>query len=85
MKYAETDSRNRLTLPGGRANQMYLVDEQPDGTIILRPARVISETQAMFDRSPGLQKRLAATLDEPTVRLDELPPRVGRRRGTAAS
>ena len=84
MKYAETDSRNRLTLPGGRANQMYLVEEQPDGAIILRPARVISETQALFDANPELQKRLARAAEEPTVRLDELPPRVGKRRRSAS-
>lgn len=62
MAYVETDSRSRLTLPGGRANRLYLIEELPDGVIILRPARVVSEAQAAFDANPALQEQLAASL-----------------------
>jgi hypothetical protein len=62
MAYVETDSRSRLTLPGGRANRLYLIEELPDGVIILRPARVVSELQAAFDANTELQDRIEASI-----------------------
>jgi hypothetical protein len=64
----ETDGRSRVTLPGNKRNRRYLVDEQPDGTMILRPALVITEAQANYDANLDRQARIAAAAQAPTVR-----------------
>lgn len=70
----ETDSRSRLTLPGGRANRRYLVHEESDGTLILEPAVVISEREARFQADAELQTRIAHAQVHPETRRPR-PPR----------
>jgi hypothetical protein len=70
----ETDARSRVTLPGNKKNRRYLVDEQVDGTLILRPAVVITEAQANYDANPERQARVAAAAASPTVRRSRRRP-----------
>jgi hypothetical protein len=53
----ETDARSRVVLPG-HPNQRFLVREHADGSILLEPARVVSEAQIEYDSSPALQALL---------------------------
>jgi len=62
----ETDSRSRVVLPG-HSNQRFLVQENPDGSILLQPARVVSEAQAEYDNDPDLRELLARATQSPTV------------------
>jgi len=73
----ETDSRSRLTLPGGRANRRYLVHEETDGTLILEPAVVISQREARFQANTELQARIAHAEAHPEARRPR-PPRRSR-------
>jgi hypothetical protein len=77
----ETDGRSRLTLPGGKANKLYLVDECEDGTIVLRPATVITEAQAALMRNPELQQEIRHALEGP---IERRPRRRRTRREDAA-
>lgn len=40
----QTDSRSRVVLPG-HPEQMFVMQENPDGSILLQPARVVTEAQ----------------------------------------
>ena len=64
---AQTDSRSRLVLPG-HPDQLYLVQPQEDGSILLMPGRVVSDAQLEYDTSPELQDLLARAQASPTVR-----------------
>ncbi len=44
----ELDDRRRLSLGKIGHHSRYLVHEEPDGTIILEPAVVLSEAEARF-------------------------------------
>jgi hypothetical protein len=66
IKTTRTDSRHRAVLPGP-ANQLYAVQENPDGSILLSPATVVTEAQLAYDRDPQLQAVLAQALASPTV------------------
>lgn len=63
----ETDGRSRVVLPG-HSNQRFLMQENADGSLLLQPARVVSEAQAEYDSSPELQDLLARAMQSPTVR-----------------
>lgn len=62
----ETDSRSRVVLPG-RSNERFLLQENSDGSILLQPARVVSEAQAEYDNDPELRALLARAAGSPTV------------------
>lgn len=62
----ETDSRSRVVLPG-HSNQRFLFQENEDGSILLEPARVVSQTQAEYDGDPELRSLLARAAQSPTV------------------
>ena len=64
--YVETDSRSRVVLPG-HPNEVFIVHEREDGTLLLEPAQVVSEAQLAYDRSPDLQRLLNAALSSNTV------------------
>jgi hypothetical protein len=55
-----------VVLPG-HSNQRFLVQENPDGSILLQPARVVSEAQAEYDNDPDLRELLARATQSPTV------------------
>lgn len=67
MRLVETDSRSRVVLPG-HPDERFLVQENPDGSILLQPARVVTEAQHEYDESPALQDLLARAAASPTVR-----------------
>ena len=60
-----TDSRSRVVLPG-HPDQMLLVQENADGSILLQPARVVMEAQAEYDETPQLQELLSRAMSSPT-------------------
>lgn len=67
MELVKTDSRNRVVLPG-HSDEMFLMRENPDGSILLEPAVVVSKSQLEYDRDPELRELLARAASSPTVR-----------------
>lgn len=67
MTLIETDDRSRVVLPG-RPRQKFLVQENADGSILLLPAKVVTEAQLEYDESPALRELLARAAASPTVR-----------------
>ncbi len=63
----ETDARSRVVLPG-HSNQRFVVEEFEDGSLLLAPARVVTDAQAEYDSDPRLQELLAQAVASPTVR-----------------
>jgi hypothetical protein len=63
----ETDGRSRAVLPG-RPNQRFVMRENPDGSLLLQPARVVTDAQHEFDTDPELRDLLASAAAAPTVR-----------------
>lgn len=63
----ETDSRSRAVLPG-HSNERFLLQENEDGSILLQPARVITEAQLEYDDDPELQALLMRATRSKTVR-----------------
>lgn len=63
----ELDSRRRLALGriGNPEHTRYLVDEQPDGTLVLTPAVVMSQQEVALLRKPELVDRLDAEAADP--------------------
>jgi hypothetical protein len=66
MTLIQTDARSRAVLPG-HPNQMFQVQENSDGSLLLTPARVVSEAQAEYDETPELQDLLSRAMRSPTV------------------
>lgn len=64
---AQTDSRSRVVLPG-HPNQLFLVRENSDGSLLLQPARVVNEAQASYDATLELQDLLSRAAASATVR-----------------
>lgn len=65
--WVETDSRSRVVLPG-HSNQQFVMRENADGSLLLQPARVVTEAQAEYDNDPELRDLLARAAQAPTVR-----------------
>jgi hypothetical protein len=63
----ETDARSRAVLPG-RPNQRFLMRVNDDGSILLQPARVVTDAQQEYDSDPELRDLLARAAAAPTVR-----------------
>jgi hypothetical protein len=63
----ETDDRSRVVLPG-HPNQRYVVRENADGSLLLQPARVVTEAQQEYDSDPELRELLSRATASPTVR-----------------
>lgn len=63
----ETDDRSRVVLPG-HPNQRFLVRENADGSLLLQPARVVTEAQHEYDSDPELRELLSRAAASPTVR-----------------
>jgi hypothetical protein len=62
----ETDSRSRAVLPG-HSNQRFVMQENEDGSILLQPARVVTEAQLEYDSDPELRDLLARAAGTATV------------------
>lgn len=71
----ELDDRRRASLGkvGHPEHRRYLAHEEADGTVILRPAVVMTEAQARFWANPQLVERIQQGMDDPS--------RWGKRRG----
>ncbi len=67
MTQVETDDRSRAVLPGHK-NQLFLMQDNEDGSVLLMPARVVTEAQLEYDNSPELQDLLSRAAKGPTVR-----------------
>lgn len=63
----ETDDRSRAVLPG-HPNQRYVMRANPDGSLLLQPARVVTDAQHEYDSNPELRELLARAAAAPTVR-----------------
>lgn len=63
----EADSRSRLTIPGA-AHRRFLLSEEADGTVILRPAVVMTEAERQFLSNTALQAAIAFARQNPGVR-----------------
>ncbi|MGO9152103.1 hypothetical protein [Mycobacterium sp.] len=63
----ETDDRSRAVLPG-HPNQRFVMRENPDGSLLLQPAQVVTDAQHEFDSDPELRDLLARAAAAPTVR-----------------
>lgn len=70
----ETDARSRVTLPGSRSNRRYLVREEPDGTLILEPAVVLSELELRY-----LSSSVAAKVEDARAHPERAKGRPARR------
>jgi hypothetical protein len=69
----ETDARSRVVLPG-HSNQRFLVHEMSDGSLLLQPARVVSEAQHEYDSDENLRELLARAAASPTRRRHDRRP-----------
>ena len=67
MTMIETDDRSRVVLPG-HPSQKFVVQENTDGSILLLPARVVTEAQLEYDQNGPLQDLLARAAASQTVR-----------------
>ena len=67
MTVIETDSRSRAVI-AGHPNQQFIVQENADGSILLQPARTITDAQHEFDTTPALQELLRRASSSGTVR-----------------
>jgi hypothetical protein len=67
MTVIETDGRSRVVLPG-HSDQRFVMQENSDGSILLQPARVVTEAQAEYDADPALQALLSRASQSQTVR-----------------
>jgi hypothetical protein len=74
MTVIETDERSRVVLPC-HPKERFIMRENSDGSILLLPARVVTEAQLDYDMAPALQELLARAVASKTIRK-------GRRRAT---
>ncbi|MDP1806076.1 MAG: hypothetical protein Q8K72_12975 [Acidimicrobiales bacterium] len=74
----EVDDRRRVTLGklGKPEHRRYLAAEEPDGTIVLSPAVVMSELEARFLANTALVEQIEENRRH--------PERLVQRRGTGA-
>ena len=64
------DPRRRTSLAkfGRKEDSEYLVDEQPDGTLVLTPAVTISATELAILREPELRDSLSRPFERSELR-----------------
>ena len=62
----QIDSKGRLLLGSEFAGATFLMETQPDGSLLLRPAITVPVEAAWFYKNPKAQKLLRAGLDEAT-------------------
>ena len=65
------DQRGRMTV--GLAERSYLVHEEPDGTIVLEPAVVISQLEHRFLENAALQASIEHARQHPEERVSRRP------------
>lgn len=67
MTTVETDSRSRVVLPG-HPNQMFVLQENADGSLLLLPARVVTQAQLEYDEDPAMRELLARAASSGTIK-----------------
>lgn len=84
-KLLELDERRRTSLGkvGRPEDRRYLVTELPDGTVILRPAVVLSEAELRLLSDPERLARVDAALADPAAAVP-WKPRTPRRTARAS-
>lgn len=70
----ETDARSRVVLPG-HPDERFVMQENEDGSILLLPARVITEAQYEYDTNPELRELLHRAMTAPRVRRERFTRR----------
>lgn len=65
--FVKSDSRSRIVLPG-HPDEHFVMRENSDGSILLQPARIVTEAQAEYDTNLELQGLLAEAAASATVR-----------------
>ncbi|MGH9094244.1 MAG: hypothetical protein ACRDXE_03695 [Acidimicrobiales bacterium] len=63
----ETDARGRASL--GRPERRYLMHEEPDGTLVLEPAVVVTELERRFMANCALQAQIDYARSHPEERV----------------
>lgn len=63
----DTDQRGRASL--GRPRKRYLMHEEPDGTLVLEPAVVVTELERRFLANEEIQAQLAHAEAHPEQRV----------------
>lgn len=63
----ETDARGRASL--GRPGRRYLMHEEPDGTLVLEPAVVVTELERRFMANSALQAQIDYARAHPEERV----------------
>jgi hypothetical protein len=63
MTLIETDARSRVVLPG-YPGQIFVMQENSDGSILLLPAKITTEAQLEYDQTPELRGLLALAAAE---------------------
>ena len=66
MPLIETDALSWAVLPG-HPQQMFVMQENSDGSILLLPAKVTTEAQLEYDQTPELKDLLAKASASGTV------------------
>ncbi len=72
MTLIETDDRSRVVLPG-HPRQRFAVQENADGSILLLPARIVTDAQLEYDQSSALRDLLSRAAAAKTVRKRRSP------------
>ncbi len=70
----EVDSRRRISLGKLGHHDTYLATEQPDGTIVLEPAIILTATEHAYLRNTQLQPQIEDNRAHPERRRPR-PPR----------
>lgn len=70
--FVTTDARSRVVLPG-HTNQYFLMRDNEDGSILLEPARIVSDAQEEYDTNPELRELLSRAAASNTVRRRRKP------------
>ena len=72
----ELDDRRRVSLGkvGRPEHRRYLVHEEPDGTLVLHPAIVMTESEARLMANPELTEQIERTITEPSSRVRRSRP-----------
>ena len=65
------DPRGRVTV--GQPDRPYLVHEEPDGTVVLEPAVVMSELERRFRENAALQASIEYARAHPEQRVGRRP------------
>lgn len=69
--FATLDSRDRLNLAGRAISKVYLIQEEPNGRIILDPASVVSHIEQRILANSQIVAALERSRDGSATVIDE--------------